>query len=491
MNQLQALAKWCARDVVALFILGISSGLPILLVFGTLSAWLREAGVERATIGFLSWAGLSYGFKFIWAPLVDHLKIPLLFPLLGKRRSWMLLSQLMVIGAIIWMASFDPSTAGGGLMMLAIGAVVLGFSSATQDVVIDAYRIDIAPDDKQALLAGVAIAGYRMGMVFGGAGVLELSQIWGSSKEFYVFSAWQSAFWIMALLMLVGVMTTLLIREPTSNTSVSEIQTNPLRLLGHFMFVVFGFVLAFFGLLENLSIYLKMPLSLGFAAFFGWLACTIGVLDEQEFYRIYISPFTDFFQRYGQAAILFLLVICLYRTSDIVMGVMAKVFYIDMGYSKADIARISVGFGLIVSLVGGIVGGILSLRFGVMKILFIGAVTSALSNLVFVGLALQPGPSTSFLTAAIIADNLSGGLAVAAGVAFLSTLVSKEFSATQYAAFTSVTLLLPKLLAGYSGVMVDSMGYQGFFILTAVIGSPVIVLILCIWRPYQQLVKKL
>ena len=171
------------------------------------------------------------------------------------------------------------------------------------------------------------------------------------------------------------------------------------------------------------------------------------------------------------------------------MGVMAKVFYTDMGYSKIQISRISFVFGTIVSLIGGIFGGLLAIRYGVMKILFIGAIVASLSNLMFIYLANLPSPSTLALIFAIIGDNLSGGLAGGVAVAFLSTLVSKQFSATQYAAFSSITLLFPKLLAGYSGQIVDYAGYQSFFAITALMGIPVIILILFIWKPYLKLMS--
>jgi PAT family beta-lactamase induction signal transducer AmpG len=217
--------------------------------------------------------------------------------------------------------------------------------------------------------------------------------------------------------------------------------------------------------------------------------CHFGFLDHNEFNAVYISPFIDFFKRYGQLAIWLLLIICLYRTSDIVMGVMAKVFYVDMGYSKTEISRISFIFGTLVSLVGGIVGGVLAYRYGIIKILLLGAFTASASNLLFIYLANLSEPSITALTYAIVADNLAGGLAGGVAVAFLSSLVNKQFSATQYAAFSAITLLFPKLLAGYSGSLIDSLGYQYFFALTALMGVPVIVLILFIWRPYLKLIE--
>ena len=486
-------------NTIALFFLGISSGLPLLLIFGTLSVWFREAGVERATIGFLSWATLSYGFKFVWAPAVDSIKLPLISRIFGRRRSWILLSQLIIIFALLWMSSWDPQLNQASFILLAAGAVLLGFAAATQDIVIDAYRIDIAADDQQALLAGVAIAGYRVGMLFAGAGALEISAMF-SEQGIYSYRSWQIAYLCMAVFMLIGVITTILIKEPNVVINRQPISNN-LKLFMHFVVVVSTFVISFIvlgHLIETvptsqaiISFILsgaRLATSLVLAIYIGRRLCAFGLLNKNEFENVYISPFTDFFSRYGKLALWLILVICLYRTADIVMGVMAKVFYTDMGYSKEQISRISFIFGTIVSLLGGILGGVLALRFGIIKILMIGAVTSAVSNLIFIYLANLPEPSGVALTMAIIGDNLSGGLAGGVGVAFLSSLVNKQFSASQYAAFSSITFLFPKLLAGYSGQIVDYAGYSIFFAITAGMGIPVILLILFIWKPYTQLV---
>lgn len=471
-----------------------------MLVFGTLSVWLREAGVERATIGFLSWAGLSYAFKFVWAPAVDHLSLPLLGRLFGRRRSWILLSQGLIIFALLWMSLWDPQLSRINFIWLAAGAVLLGFASATQDIVIDAYRIDIAEHDQQAMLAGVAIAGYRIGMLFAGAGALELSELFNASEQ-YSASSWQLAYQWMAVFMLIGVITTLVIREPDDSAIPTTIHNN-LNLFIHFVAVTASFIASFFtlgmlleaysfdhALLNFISACLRLLIAAGVAVLVGNRLCHVGLLDRDEFNAVYVSPFIDFFSRYGRLAVWLLLIICFYRTSDIVMGVMAKVFYVDMGYSKTDISRISFVFGTIVSLIGGIVGGLLAYRYGIIKILLLGAVTAAVSNLLFIYLANLAEPSLTALSLAIVADNLAGGLAGGVAVAFLSSLVNKQFSATQYAAFSAITLLFPKLLAGYSGAMIDSLGYSYFFALTTLMGIPVIGLIIFIWRPYTNLNK--
>ena len=493
--------KLLGKNVIALFFLGISSGLPLLLVFGTLSVWLREADIERSTIGFLSWAGLSYAFKFVWAPAIDHLTLPVLTRTFGRRRGWILLSQAIIILALLWMSLWDPQFNQTNLILLACGAVLLGFASATQDIVIDAYRIDIADHDQQALLAGIAIAGYRIGMLFAGAGALELSEFFHSENN-YSAQSWQLAYQCMALFMFVGVLTTLLIREPKLLQARSDVGNN-LPLFLHFIFVVSAFVLSFIVTGQGIETFIftqihastpwlefflatvRLVFSLLIAIWVGQTLCRLGFLERTVFNAVYVSPFTDFFSRYGQLALWLLLIVCFYRTSDIVMGVMAKVFYVDMGYTKTDISRISFIFGTLISLVGGIVGGVLAYRFGIMKILLLGAITASSSNLIFIYLANLNEPSITALTVAIVADNLAGGLAGGVAVAFLSSLVNKQFSATQYAAFSAITLLFPKLLAGYSGTFIDAIGYQYFFALTALMGLPVIFLIWLIWQPYN------
>ncbi len=495
------------RHSLVILWLGIASGLPYLLVFGTLSIWLREAGVERATIGFLSWAALSYGFKFIWAPLVDSLQIPFLTQRMGQRRSWLMLAQGAVIVSLIWMSVWDPSAGRLGLFCLAAGAVALGFSSATQDIVIDAYRIDFAPAEQQPLLAGTAVAGYRIGMLLAGAGALEIS---GSFSEPGVYSqfAWSIAYLTMAAIMATTLICTLLIREPQVNRPHLEGKAPPnIGLLVHFLLLVACFVSAFV-LLGQLgdSAFVASIRSSTLGAFVieairfgGALALTfvlsplvnrLHLVPENQVRTIYIEPFLDFFQRYRAFAVWLLLLICTYRVADVVMGVMAQVFYTDMGYSKELIGRVSFGFGLIMTISGGILGGLLALRFGIMPMFLLGAIMAASSNLVFVFVAGLQEPLVPALVAAIVVDNLSGGLAGAMAVAFLSSLVNREFSATQYAAFTSLTVLLPKLIAGYSGTIVDAVGYPVFFVLTAGMGIPVILLILVLWKPYQRLALK-
>jgi len=481
------------RQTWVMLCLGFSAGLPILLIFSSLSLWLREAGVERATVTFFSWAALGYSFKFVWAPLVDRLPLPGLTQWLGLRRSWLLLSQVCVILAILGMAQVDPAKTEQGLAWMAVFAVVLGFSSATQDIVIDAYRIESAHLRAQAIMASSYIAGYRVGMIVAGAGALFLASYWGSSAGNYDYRAWQLTYWAMAAAMGVGVLTTLAMSEPPVVERVGLKQAEHGRLLLIFAVVVVAFVLAFYhlgGLADALSTSWKagallglaieavrLGLALALAFFVGRLCIALDWVPMETANVTWVAPVTDFFERYGvRTAWLLLALIGLYRISDIVLGVISNVFYQDMGFSKPEIAAAVKTFGVAVAIAGGFLGGIVANRYGVMRSLMWGAVLSALTNLLFVGLA-QVGHEMAWLYLVVAADNLAAGLASAAFVAFLSGLTQVSFTAVQYAIFSSLMTLLPKTLGGYSGGMVNAMGYSNFFVLTAVLGLPVLLLI--------------
>ena len=405
--------------------LGFSAGLPLLLVLGTLSFWLREAGVDRTTIGYLSWVGLAYAFKWVWAPLVDRLPLPLLTRTLGRRRSWLLLSQAMVMAGLAGMAFNDPRIA---LAPMVWCALAVAFGSATQDIALDAFRIESADTERQAALAATYQTGYRLAMIWAGAGVLwvaaraELAGITG-----YQQGAWKTAYLVMAASMLVGTVTVLLSREPAPQ---------------------------------------PLPPARNAAE---WLR---GAL---------IDPFADFLSRYRWQAVLILALIAVYRISDVVMGIMANPFYVDMGYSKDEVAAVTKVFGVLMTLAGAFLGGVLALRVGVMRVLMLGAVLSAASNLLFAWLGTR-GHDLTGLVFVISADNLAGGIASAGFIAYLSGLTNVQYSATQYALLSSVMLLLPKWLAGFSGRFVDANGYTEFFIGTALLGLPVLLLVALVSR---------
>ena len=459
---------------------GFSSGLPILLVFSTLSVWLVKAGVSRSTITMFSWAALAYSFKFIWSPIVDNLKIPI--KNLGHRKSWLLISQLMIILSLIFISFTDPSKT---LIYTAIGSVLIAFSSASQDIIIDAYRIESAPQKMQGALSSMYIAGYRIGMLIAGAGSLYLASFFG--VEVYDVNVWKKVYLIMALLMLIGVLTTLYSPEPNVNRKISLFSLNDqLRFLISFFLAISIFIFTY-SLLENpfnskdpliKFFYAVTRLSLCFlsAGFLVYLLSKINFIKKNAATIAYINPITNFIDRYGKTAVLILLLIGLYRIADIVMGVVANVFYLDKGYNVKEIATYSKFFGVFATIIGGIIGGYSAIKIGTLKALFFGALIAASSNLLFAWLAISD-PNIKILIVVITADNISSGFAGAAFVVYLSALTSIKFTATQYALFSSLMLLLPKVLAGYSGAIVDQMGYANFYIFTAIIGIPVLLLI--------------
>ena len=437
-----ALRVYAEPATLRMLFLGFAAGLPLLLVLGTLSFRLREAGINRTTIGYLTWVGLAYGFKWAWAPLVDRLPLPLLTRVLGRRRSWILASQVAIIGGLIGMALADPLA---GLQPLVWCALIVAFASATQDIALDAYRIESAAVDKQAALAATYQTGYRMAMIWAGAGVLWIAALAADDGVAgYVASAWTVAYLVMAASMVVGVVTVLLVPEPAANLARAAIALEERALADR--------------------LHTERGISAPLARAFAWIEVTV------------IGPFADFIARYRWQALLLLALIALYRISDVVLGIMANPFYVDMGYSKEEVAAVSKVYGIVMTLVGAFIGGVLALRFGVMRVLFLGAALSAASNLLFAWLATR-GHDLTGLIFVISADNLSAGIASAAFIAYLSSLTSVAYSATQYALFSSVMLLLPKFIAGFSGAFVDAYGYVAFFHTTAWIGVPVLILV--------------
>lgn len=500
----ESLQGFLTPQVLTMLFLGIAAGLPLLLIFSSLSLWLREAGIDRSAVTYFSWAALGYSFKFVWAPLLDVLPLPVLHKLLGRRRSWLLLSQMMIIMSILMMAMIDPAT--HSLTLMAVAAVLLGFSAATQDVVIDAYRIESAEPRLQALMSASYIAGYRIGMLLAGAGALYLASFFGSEMGAYNYTAWQQSYFIMALLMFIGVITTLVSREPEVAVSkVVDSRQDYIGLLLAFALAMAGFISCFYftsnwsiqlresllpilvnGPLTTLIVeFLRLALAAIVAITIGRTLIGVGMVPRAILKRSYVEPVADFFRRYGlSAALLLLMLVGLYRISDIVLGVIANVFYQDMGFTKPEIATVVKTFGLFMTIFGGFVGGILAMRYGVMRILFLGAILSALTNLLFMLLA-SMGNDIVMLYIVISADNLSAGLASAAFIAFLSSLTNISFTAVQYAIFSSLMTLFPKILGGYSGTMVESMGYQQFFLITALLGLPVLLIIWLAGRHFR------
>ena len=697
-----AFTAFLDRRALIMLFLGFSAGIPILLIFSSLSLWLGEAGIDKSAVTFFSWAALGYSFKFVWAPLVDELPVPVLTKLLGRRRAWLLIAQLLIICAISIMAFSDPSLGQSYLYQMAAGAVLLGFSAATQDIVIDAYRIELAETQMQTVLASTYNAGYRIGMIVAGAGALFLAAYLGTAKGNYIYEAWKWTYLAMAAVMLVGIATTLCIREPQVDRVRKEYKrVDYYRLVAVFFVSVVSFVLSYIysGKLTEMLIQLwsiKDSFALfcfealrfigsGAVAFVvGSSLVKIGAVNKQMAYETWVNPVADFFKRYGvKLALVLLLLIGFYRISDIIAGVISNVFYQDLNFTKEQIAEAVKVYGVIFSLIGGFLGGLLAQRMNIMKLMFVGAILASSTNLIFIGLVKsgqplndvvinvgeqsfkaqadetgawaikvpveqlqangsltamasfqndtsqpvsvtlpyisQTGASTALLllpitadnvidqresegsivvrgqylatlaenqsiklsldgqsfdakldkegvfsaaipaqllldsnskklnailmqneraqqhTAlnyqvdpaaaksvtldvdlqpinlnkavdgqlevkgkvikeyssnwlyfAIIVDNLASGLAGAAFIAFLSSLTSVSFTAVQYAIFSSLMTLTPKILGGYSGTIVSNIGYPNFFLLTTLIGIPILILVVWVAKLLRE-----
>lgn len=687
-----AFTAFLDRRALIMLFLGFSAGIPILLIFSSLSLWLGEAGIDKSAVTFFSWAALGYSFKFVWAPLIDELPVPGLTKLLGRRRAWLLIAQILIICAICIMAFSDPSLGQSYLYQMAAGAVLLGFSAATQDIVIDAYRIELAETQMQTVLASTYNAGYRIGMIVAGAGALFLAAYLGTAKGNYIYEAWKWTYLAMAAVMLVGITTTLCIREPQVDRVRKEYKrVDYYRLVAVFFVSVVSFVLSYIysGKLTEMLIQLwsiKDSFALfcfeairfvgsGAVAFFvGASLVKMGAVNKQMAYETWVNPVADFFKRYGvKLALVLLLLIGFYRISDIIAGVISNVFYQDLNFTKEQIAEAVKVYGVIFSLVGGFLGGLLAQRMNIMKLMFVGAILASSTNLIFIGLVKSGQPlndvvinvgeqsfktqadetgawkikvpveqlqanesltatasfqndtsqpvsvtlpyikmgvstallllpitadnvinqreaegsivvrgqylatlaenqsiqlnldgqsfdakldkegvfsaaipakqlldsnskklnatlmqnkrvlqeatlsynvdtasvnsstldvdlqpinlnkvvdgqlevkgkvikeySSKWLYFAIIVDNLASGLAGAAFIAFLSSLTSVSFTAVQYAIFSSLMTLTPKILGGYSGTIVSNIGYPNFFLMTTLIGIPILILV--------------
>ena len=426
----ESLLVYTRSRVVGMFFLGFAAGLPFLLVYSTLSQWLAEAEVSRATIGFFSWIGITYSIKVIWAPVIDRLPLPSLTRLLGKRRSWMLVAQIGIVCGLLGMASLNPAS---DLQSIALFGLLVAFSSATQDVALDAYRIEAMDKEYQGAMSAMYIFGYRTALLVAGAGAFYIVE----------YSDWSVAYTVMALLMGVGMITVLIIREPEHVISDATRQQEM-----NIATIVDGS--------RSDSTWHRIKL---------WFSSAV------------VSPFIDFIKRYGKLAILILIFVGIYRVSDLVMGFMANPFYYDMGYSRIEVANIAKIFGFFMTIFGAATGGVLVVRYGIHRPLVTGAILVAVTNLLFAYLA-TIDPDLVWLGIVISADNFSGGLAGSAFIAFLSSLTNSAYTATQYALFSSIMTLPAKIVSGFSGVIVEGYGYEWFFSYAAVLGIPAIIVAL-------------
>ena len=469
------------KETLKMLLLGFSSGLPILLIFSTLSVWLFKAGIDRSTITLFSWVGFTYAFKYLWSPIVDNFKIPF-FDKMGHRRGWLLFTQLMIIASLILTSLTDPAKS---LLFITISITLLAIFSSTQDILIDAFRIESSPIYLQGPLSSMYIAGYRLAMLIGGAGSLWLASYLGS--EIYNKNVWKTVYLIMALFMVVGVITTLVSKEPKINNKKNLKINEHAKFLFVFILSLAGFIFLYnfinnpFGENEIIKKFLFsiMRIFLCFT-FFGVIIFSMmstKYISKTIVKKIYLDPVLNFLNRYGKFAFSILFLIALYRIADVVMGVMANIFYLEKGFNINEIATYSKFFGVFATIAGGFLGGFFCLKFGTMRSLFLGAFIASSSNLLFAWLAISE-PSIKFLIGVITADNIASGFAGAAFVVYLSALTSLKFTATQYALFSSIMLFIPKLVAGYSGSWVDAIGYSNYFVVTALLGVPVLILII-------------
>jgi PAT family beta-lactamase induction signal transducer AmpG len=429
---LDALRVYWQRRVLSMLCLGFSAGLPFMLVFSTLSAWLREAGIERATIGMLSWVGIIYSIKFFWAPVVDRLKLPVLHRLLGRRRSWMLLGQVGIAVGLLNMSHLSPV---GHLGIVALSALLVAFSSATQDIAVDAWRIEAAPTEMQGVMAAAYQFGYRIAIMVATAGALWVAADFG----------WSTAYITMALFACVGIVATLLSAEPEPRMVQRTVEQE--------------------------------------ARVTDWLARNAHLPQRLQdlgawFVGAVVNPFVDFFTRYGaRLAVLILAFVACYRLADFTMGVMTNPFYLDIGFTLKQIAAIAKVFGLAWTLLGTFLGGVLVAKLGLVRALATGSIAVVVANLLFAGFAALGQPDIVGLAVLISVDNLAMGIAGTSLIAYLSSLTSASYTATQYALFSSMYALPGKLLMGASGFVVDAVGYPSFFVYTASLGLPALVLL--------------
>lgn len=410
---LDTLAVYTEAPVVVVLLLGFASGLPLALTGASLTFWVSEAKVDIAVVGFLAWVGIAYSWKFLWSPVIDRLPLPWLTASLGRRRGWLVLIQILLMLAILQLGRSDPAV---DIVTMAFWAVIVAFLSASQDIVIDAYRVEILAERQQGAGAAAVVFGYRMAMFASGAGALVLAEWYG----------WFAAYAVMAVLILIGTIAALLYGEPQgSAAAVAATRTDPM----------------------------------------GWLRQAV------------FEPFADFFARNGAGtAAVILLFIMLYKLGDALLGALTSPFYVELGFQKTEIATIAKSWGLVATLVGVFLGGLVVRRLGIINGLWVCGVAQMVSNLVYIA-QLNAGHDLSMLSVTITVENLTGGMGTAAFVAYLSSLCNINYTATQYALLSSFMAQARTLLSGFSGVLQQSLGWEGFFILTTLAAIPALVLL--------------
>jgi PAT family beta-lactamase induction signal transducer AmpG len=408
--------------LIAVLFMGFSSGLPLPLTFGTLTFWLAEIGVSRTEIGLFALIGVSYSLKFLWSPLIDRLRLGAITARLGRRRGWALVIQVPLALAILALGWFDPRTEPG---LVALAAVFVAFLSASQDIVIDAFRIEILKAEEQGAGAAATQWGYRIGMMASSFGALYLAE----------FGGWQTAYTVMAVLMLIGMATVLLTPEPAASASV--LRPLPGATLG-----------------ERVA---------------NWLRAAV------------VGPFADFMSRPGWLIVVAFVV--LYKFGDALAGVMANPFYVAMGFTRIEVANISKFFGVVATLAGLATGGAVVYRLGLYRALLMGGVLQMLSNLMYV-LQAFAGHDVWMLTLTIFIENFTGGIGSAAFVAYLSSLCNVAFTATQYALLSSLATVGRTTLSAAGGWLADQFDWVVFFALTTAAALPGVLMILWLMRRF-------
>lgn len=416
------LSVYITPRMAVIFALGFVSGLPLALTASTLTAWLSDAHIDRAAIGLFAAVATPYAFKFLWAPLVDGLRVPLLSRLLGRRRGWMLLTQLLLVAAIAAMAALDPAQA---VQYTALAAVVVATLSATQDIVIDAYRVESLLPEEQGAGAAAATFGYRIGMLASGAGALALAELHG----------WHSTYLVMACLMGVGVVVTLMAKEAPQTDAVHAASQD-----------------------------IDAPV----------------IRRVTQFVRVsVVAPFVDFMQRPHWLAVLAFVI--LYKLGDAFMGVMFNPFLLDLGFTKMQIATVVKLYGLWATIVGAFLGGIVVARLGMFRALLISGFTHMLTNLLLVVQA-HLGADVHFLTVSIVSENLTGGMSTTAFIAYLGALCRTHYTATQYALLSSLAAFGRTWLSTPSGALAQKVGWEWFFAIASLMAVPGLVLLVWLER---------
>lgn len=421
----QVFTSYLQPKMLAMLLLGFGSGLPFMMFFSKLSRWLSEVGIEKSTIGFFYWIGLAYAFKFVWAPIVDRTKIPFLTPLLGQRRSWMMVAVIGTIIGMIFISGANPSpTISGSLTPIIIGCFILTYSGATLDVAVDAWRIESGTNEEQANFAAVYQLGYRFAIMAAG----------------YALIIADIASWRVTYLASAGMM----------------------------------------GAIAVIILFVREPQNIQRREAIGW---------KDSFRANVIEPFWDLFSRLGKWLIPVFALIILYRLSDFTMGVMTQPLYQELGYTKTQVGLVQGTFGPWPMIVGSFLGGLIVVRYGMMQALFYGAIIMIATNGAFAWLATQEGAITWKLLVTIFCDNLSVGICGTAFIAYMSSIASREYAATQYALMTSAWAFFNKIAAGFSGLLYDAVGSFSFFLITAGLGLPAIVLLLYIWQNGSPLAR--